>query len=171
MKYFVVWESAGCDGECGTVMVSISKIRNLPQLVIVMSHKIIVFLQCHSIHVTLASAFQHYPTFTSHCPALSCTPYHRPTLSHTSYHCPALSHAPITVPLCSMLTTTCPALCHTHYCCYNLKQLKSNCRQLCLQEIASSCRASKRTSLFRKQRLAKETTSLKVCLNKGIHGG
>ena len=25
MKYFVVWESAGCDGECGTVMVSDSK--------------------------------------------------------------------------------------------------------------------------------------------------
>ena len=25
MNYFVVWESAGCDGECGTVMVSDSK--------------------------------------------------------------------------------------------------------------------------------------------------
>ena len=25
MKYFVVWESAGCDGECGTVMVSETK--------------------------------------------------------------------------------------------------------------------------------------------------
>ena len=25
MKYFVVWESAGCDGECGTVTVSDSK--------------------------------------------------------------------------------------------------------------------------------------------------
>ena len=25
MNYFVVWESAECDGECGTVMVSDSK--------------------------------------------------------------------------------------------------------------------------------------------------
>ena len=25
MKYLIVWESAGCDGECGTVMVSDSE--------------------------------------------------------------------------------------------------------------------------------------------------
>ena len=82
--------------ELTTIPLYISKIRNFPYLVIVTSHKIIVY------YSAIASM--------SHLLVLSSTVLH--SLS-PSCNCPTL---PITVPLCFMLTTTCPALCHTHYC-------------------------------------------------------